>query len=216
MSRAEIKEWSKEKIKGHIWEILIPIVVASVLTSFSVGYDVIRTSEGFKVNTGINYGIFFYFVQVGIIWFMIQFINDKEYKFTDIFRFVNDYVRIFIVNLLQLIFVALWTLCFIIPGIIKCFAYALVPYILGDSNYKNLSYKEVLKKSEEMMDGHKMDYFVFILSFIGWFILAVFTLGILLIWLIPYYTTAQVKFLNDIKTNYEGPVKEKKKTAKKK
>ena len=135
---------------------------------------------------------------------MVKFINDQKYEFKDIFHFSNDYVRIFLVNLLQIIFVALWTILLVVPGIIKAFSYALVPYLLADDKYKDLGYRDLLKKSEEMMNGHKMDYFVFCLSFIGWFLLACVTAGILLIWLSPYFTTAQVKFLNDIKTGAEG------------
>ena len=86
----------------------------------------------------------------------------------------------------------------------KAFAYALVPFLLADDKYKDLSYTEVLKKSEEMMKGHRMDYFVFCLSFIGWFLLAIPTLGLICIWLSPYYETARVKFLNDIKVTAEG------------
>ena len=112
--------------------------------------------------------------------------------------------RIFLVNLLQCVFIFLWALLLIVPGIIKAFAYSLVPFLLADDKYKDLGYKAVLQKSEEMMNGHKMDYFVFNLSFIGWALLIPFTFGLILIWLAPYYTTAKTKFLNDIKTSQEG------------
>ena len=105
---------------------------------------------------------------------------------------------------LSFFFKLLWTLLLIVPGIIKAFAYALVPYLLSDDKYKDLGYREVLKKSEEMMNGHKMDYFVLNLSFIGWYLLVLPTLGLILIWLSPYVTTAQVKFLNDVKEDFEG------------
>ena len=204
MSRAELKQWAKEKIKGHIWELLITVAVASILTTLTIGGHSTFNSDGsWDYSAGINLGFFLYFVQVGLTYFMVQFINDKEHEFKDLFRFTGDYVRIFVVNLLQDIFVALWTLLLIVPGIMKAFAYALVSFILADEKYKDLGYMDVLKKSEEMMNGHKMDLFVFELSFIGWWILAGFTLGILCIWLIPYYSTAKYKFLNDIKTGAE-------------
>lgn len=207
MDRVEIKKWAKEKIKGHIWELLIPIVVAGILTNLTVGQQITTGADGgasVQVSGGINLGFFFYFVTVGLTYFMVKFINDEKHEFKDLFHFINDYVRIFVVNLLQTIFIVLWALLLVIPGIIKAFAYALVPFLLADDKYKDLSYTEVLKKSEEMMNGHKMDYFVFCLSFIGWFLLAIPTLGLLLIWLSPYYETARVKFLNDIKTDAEG------------
>ena len=196
MSRVELKNWAKEKIKGHIWELFVPILVAGILVGLAIPTG--ETEEGAK--TFLNLGFFFYFVQVGLVWFMVKFINDQDHEFKDLFHFANDYVRIFLVNLLQTIFVALWAILLVVPGIIKAFSYALVPYLLADDKYKDLGYRDLLKKSEEMMNGHKMDYFVFCLSFIGWFLLACVTAGILLIWLSPYFTTAQVKFLNDIKT----------------
>ena len=204
MSRVEIKQWAKEKIKGHLWELLIPIIIASVLTSLTVGQKVEMVDGTLKVTSaGISLGIFFYFVQVGLIYFMTKFITDKEHGLGDLFHFANDYVRTFLTGLLMAVFVFLWSLLLVVPGIIKAIAYSLVPYLLADEKYNKLGYKEILLKSEEMMNGHKMDYFVLFLSFIGWHILAIFTLGILEIWIIPYQTTATVKFLNDIKENYK-------------
>ena len=55
-----------------------------------------------------------------------------------------------------------------------------------------------------MMDGHKADYFMLGLSFIGWHILALFTFGLLELWILPYQYTAMTKFLNDIKISTEG------------
>lgn len=216
MDRVEIKKWAKEKIKGHIWELLVPIIVTGILTGLTVGQHVTTATDGgfsYKVEGGVNLGIFFYFVTVGLTYFMVKFINDQDHEFKDLFRFFGDYVRIFLVNLLQVVFIVLWTLCFIVPGIIKALSYALVPFLLADDKYKDLGYRDLLKKSEEMMNGHKMDYFVFCLSFIGWFLLAPFTLFLLFIWLSPYFETARTKFLNDIKTAAEGGVVSKESTT---
>ena len=206
MERAELKTWAKAKIKGHIWELLVPILVASILTGLTVGQKVTTGENGLEVSGGYNLGFFLYFVQVGLVWFMVKFVNDQEHNFKDLFHFAGDYVRIFVVNLLQLLIVGLFALLLIVPGIIKLFSFALVPYLLADDKYKDLGYKAVLDKSAEMMNGHKMDYFMFCLSFFGWFLLLPFTFGLLAIWLAPYFTTAQVKFLNDIKTAAEGSV----------
>lgn len=203
VSRIEIKQWAKEKIKGHLWEILIPIIIASILTTLTVGLEVKIVDGVLKIRPGIYLGIIFYFVQVGLIYFMTNFINDKEHGLNDLFHFSNDYVRAFLTALLMVIYVFLWTLLLIIPGIIKMISYSLVPYLLGDKKYNKLGYKEILLKSEEMMDGNKMNFFILTLSFIGWHILAIFTLGILEIWIIPYQATATVKFLNSIKENYK-------------
>ena len=99
MNGAEIKKWSKEKIKGKIWELLIPILVASILTGLTIGQKVVQTENGISVEGGVNLGIFLYFVQVGLVYFMVKFINDQPHEFKDLFYFTKDYVRIFLVNL---------------------------------------------------------------------------------------------------------------------
>ena len=130
---------------------------------------------------------------------MINFITDKKYEFNDIFHFSKDFVKALVVSLLQIIFVFLWTLLLIVPGIIKWLSYALVPYIMADDKYSNMSEMDILRKSQEMMMGHKMDYFVLLLSFIGWHILAIPTLFLLELWIVPYQQTTVTKFLYDIK-----------------
>ena len=204
MNRVELKNWAKQKIKGHIWEILIPVIVAGILSGITVGQKFTMEGGILHYNGGISLGIFFYFVQVGLASFMVKFVNEKKCEFKELFAYINDYVRIFLTAILEIIFVFLWTLLLIVPGIIKAFSYALVDLLLADSKYNDLECKDILKKSQEMMNGHKMDLFIFELSFIGWHILAIFTLGLLEIWIIPYYTTAKYKFLDDIKKSNES------------
>lgn len=203
MNRTELKNWAKGKIKGHIGELLVAIIIASLVSNITIGASYKFDANNFQVNPGISVGILFYFVQVGFTYYMIRFIKDEQRELKDLFKYSNDFGRIFLTGLLESIFTFLWTLLFIIPGIIKAIAYSLVTFILADEKYKDLSYTQILKKSEEMMQGHKMDYFMLQLSFIGWHILAVFTLGLLEIWILPYENTATYKFLNDIKEEYE-------------
>ena len=90
----------------------------------------------------------------------------------------------------------------VVPGIILCFAYAMVPYVLRDN--PELSCTETMAKSREMMKGHKWELFVLYLSFIGWAILCVFTLFIGFLWLTPYMQMTETKFYEKIRTEYEG------------
>ncbi len=199
MDRAQIKDWAKKKIKGHVWEILIAIIITSLLTGLTVGQSAKWEDGKFIYHQGYQIGaILFCFVNVGFAAYMIKFVNDKERSYKELFDYYKDFVRIFVTQLLSGIFIMLWTLLLIVPGIIKAISYSLVNIILSDEKYKDLSYMDVLKKSETLMNGHKMDYFVLQLSFIGWHLLAILTLGILEIWIAPYQETATYKFLNDI------------------
>lgn len=133
---------------------------------------------------------------------MVSFVTDKEYNFEQIFSKFKNWKKILIVYWQQTVIVFLFTLLLIIPGIIKSFGYSLIPYILMDD--PDMISTEKLKLSEEMMKGHKMELFMLELSFIGWHILAIFTLGILEIWIILYQRTTVTKFLNDSKENYKS------------
>ena len=200
MTNSEIKQWAKEKIKGNWTKILPAIIVAGILTNLSIGGG--QTENGYS--SGYSLGWIFYFVEIGLVAYMVKFINDEKVEFKDIFNYSKDFGRAIGAVLLQGLFVFLWALLLIIPGIIKLISYSLVPYLMADSKYDNVGITDLLKKSEEMMNGHKIDYFILNLSFIGWHILAIFTLFILEIWIVPYQTTANTKFLNDIKLSYEA------------
>lgn len=99
--------------------------------------------------------------------------------------------------ILSTIYIFLWTLLLVIPGIIKSYSYALTPYILVE--HPEMSANEAIEESMRLMDGHKFDLFYLQLSFIGWAILSILSLGLGFFWLIPYQMTAQAAFYRDIK-----------------
>ena len=201
MNRKEIKIWSKDKIKGKIWKVLPAIFVASIITNLSFFIDIHSTRVTLPVGS-----IIFYFVEVGLTLFMINFITDKEYKIDDLFTTSKEIKKYMIFGLVKYLYIFLWTLLFIIPGIIKSFAYSMSDLLLLDEKYKDLKETDILKKSEEIMKGHKGELFLLELSFIGWHILAIFTLFILEIWIVPYEQTAKTKYLYNLKNEYENNI----------
>ena len=102
---------------------------------------------------------------------------------------------------LAAIFIFLWSLLLVIPGIVKCFSYSMTPFILEEN--PELSANEAIDRSRAMMKGHKFDLFWLILSFIGWMILCFFTLGLGWLWLAPYMQTSVAAFYEDVKADYE-------------
>ena len=88
------------------------------------------------------------------------------------------------------------SLLFVIPGIIMALAYSMVAYIIIDTDKTGV---DAMKESRAMMKGYKWNYFVFGLSFIGWILLTPFTFGLLLIWLYPYMTVADVLYYEKLK-----------------
>jgi len=201
MDRVELKNWAKKKVEGKRWNLLPAILVALIITNFTI---VTGKNADTGVYNTVSVGWILFFVEIGLVYYMVKFINDEKYEFVDIFHFSKDFVKAFVTALLRNIFIFLWTLLLIIPGIMKAFSYALIPMIMADDKYKDLGYMDILKKSQDMMQGHRMDLFILSLSFIGWHILAIFTFGLLELWILPYQKTAETKFLYDVKTAYEG------------
>jgi uncharacterized membrane protein len=111
----------------------------------------------------------------------------------------NRFAEIFLTMLLKCIYIYLWTLLLIVPGIIKAYSYALTEYILQDD--PDCKYDEAIEKSMKMMDGHKMQMFLLDLSFIGWGILCLLTLGIGFLFLKPYMNTAHAHFYEELKAD---------------
>jgi uncharacterized membrane protein len=110
-------------------------------------------------------------------------------------RYWRNVLGMFLVGL----FTGLWALLFIIPGIIKSYAYALTPYILVDN--PELGPNQARLKSIEMMRGYKWKLFGLDLSFIGWILLCILSLGIGFIWIGPYIRTARAAFYYDLVEN---------------
>lgn len=204
MTRAEIKKWAKLKIKGKMWNVLGVSLIAGLINGISTTSSSESDIEVLIIELIISFvcGILAMIIDVGLIRWMTNFINDKETKIEILFSKFKDWKQVTMVFIHQFAMVLLYTLLLIIPGMIKALGYSLVPYILA--NDSNMGSDEVLKLSEKMMKGHKMDLFMFSLSFIGWHLLAIFTLGILEIWIIPYQETATTKYLLDIKAEYEN------------
>ena len=110
--------------------------------------------------------------------------SPEPVSFSDFIEGFNNWASAILSVLWQLLWIFLWTLLFIIPGIIKAIAYSQMYYLIVE--YKDLSVTKAMRISMEITKGHKWDLFVMYLSFLGWDILSMFTLGILQLWLTPY------------------------------
>jgi len=114
--------------------------------------------------------------------------------------------RIWSTQILKYIYILLWSLLFVIPGVIKSYSYSMTEYVLKDN--PELKNNEAIEKSMKMMQGNKLRLFLLHLSFIGWYILSFLTLGIGFFWLIPYVETAQAAFYEDLKAQQEPIMEE--------
>lgn len=113
-------------------------------------------------------------------------------------RYTRVFCALFLINL----FTFLWALLLIIPGIMKAFSYALTPYILLDD--PELTARQAITRSCEIMQGRRWKLFCLYLSFIGWGILSLLTFGIGFLWLVPYMNASIAAFYEDARAEYEA------------
>lgn len=199
MNRAEIKAKAKESLKGKYGDAIavmaIPFGIA-LMIGFVVGFlglDENTTTLISEIVSIIVTGL----IGFGTFNFYLKISRNEPVTYKELFNKTNMFWPYIAITLLVTLFTMLWSFLFIIPGIIATLSYTLVYYIKLDN--PELSALEVIKKSKQMMNGHKWDLFVLELSFIGWGILSIFTFGILTLWLTPYMHVTYANFYNSLK-----------------
>ena len=135
-------------------------------------------------------------LQLGYADFLLKQHDGREFSLGDLFSQFDRFGTGFAQNFLRGLYVTLWSLLLIIPGIIKGLSYSMTPFILAEN--PNMSASEAIDASKNLMDGHKMDLFILDLTFIGWDLLASLTLNLGNIALNPYKNAAHAAFYRQI------------------
>ena len=136
------------------------------------------------------------FIGVGYAKFNLNLVDKKNAAFETLFEYFSRWKTTTIARLLRALYVFLWSLLFIIPGIVAGFSYAMTDYILAEN--PEMSASEAISRSKEMMEGNRLRLFCLEFSFIGWSILCAFTMGIGNLWLTPYRQAATAAFYREV------------------
>ncbi len=138
----------------------------------------------------------------GVAVTFLEVSRGLKVNYGNLFKGYKDFVRIFLTLLLKTVYILLWTLLLIVPGIVKNYSYAMTEYVLADR--KDLSYDQAIEESMRLMQGNKWRLFVLDLSFLGWVLLCVLTLGIGFVFLTPYMYVARAHFYADLLAADQG------------
>lgn len=122
--------------------------------------------------------------------------ENRQDEVSVIFSRFDIFLKAMGLNLFMALFIWLWSLLFIVPGIIAAYRYCLAPYLMAEN--PNLGIREAVNMSKELMAGNKWRLFCLHLSFIGWGILSALTCGIGDLWLNPYIYAANAAFYVDL------------------
>ena len=158
-----------QDIVAVAFTVIVVLIVAAIVLAIGIALDVLLLNP----------------VQVGINRFMVKSLDDTARIAEVGYTFDHNYKNGVKVMFFKDLYVVLWSLLFIVPGIYKAYQYRMVPYILGE--YPDMTYQEVLQRSKDMMDGQKWDAFVLDLSFILWHMLGGITCGLAEIFYVAPY-----------------------------
>ncbi|HYF83248.1 MAG TPA: DUF975 family protein [Clostridia bacterium] len=215
----ELKTTAKENLDGK-WLIAIAVcVVAWLLVEAFISNNgasasfkfimengnLVRVPNGGNPFNGLMSLVSFIIggpIYFGVAAFFLKLARHEHAEFSELFSGFSLFKTNFVLNFFIMVFTVLWTLLLIVPGIIAAIKYSMAYFIVNDN--PGIGALEAITRSKEMMNGHKMRFLEMWLGFLGWFILGVVTLGLGMIYAIPYYRAAKANFYLDLKESYNG------------
>lgn len=135
-------------------------------------------------------------IELGFAQYLLKQYNHANFELQDLFSQFDRFGQGFAQKFLRGLYVFLWSLLFVIPGIVKSYAYAMTPFIMAEN--PDMSASEAIDASVQLMDGHKGELFTLDLTFIGWGLLAALTLNLGNLALNPYRNAAYAAFYKDL------------------
>ncbi|MDA9471541.1 DUF975 family protein [Enterococcus sp. 5H] len=225
---AELKSEAKGILRGR-WKDSVLMCLVPTLVAIAIGLllffllllpaitflqnnsDIMNSTASYDGNSGGGSGGFVGGIigalfSVGISWTFLDLLRGKRQEirpFSDAFRgFAGPVIlAVICIYLLMTIFISLWLLLLVIPGIIKGYSYSQAYFIFYDEfeeTGQRPGFLSCITQSRHLMKGHKGHLFVLDLSFIGWHILALLTFGIGYLWLTPYISATKAAFYENL------------------
>jgi uncharacterized membrane protein len=195
-SNKELRAAARAQLKGKWGTAILLYIICGILASagnfatLSLGNSRFIASFGIGVLIGAP-------LSLGMLSCFIKLVRNEPFRLENLFDGFSRYGTAVISMILMEIFVMLWSILLIIPGIIAGLRYSMTFFIIYDN--PGISAMDALKASKEMMVGYKGKLFLLYLSFIGWVLLCILTLGIGLLWLAPYTIASFANFYQNIK-----------------
>lgn len=193
INRAQIKENAKAQLQnnlfGNIWlmallAVFIQSAILGIASQLYVGQLILMGP-----------------LSIGVSLIFLKLVRgENKVDLGDMFvSFSQRFSKDLLLGLMITIFTALWAMLFIVPGIVKSYAYSMAYFISLD--HPGWEWKQCIDESNRITQGHKGELFVLDLSFIGWYFVGSLCLGIGALWVAPYHMTAKANYYEVLKNN---------------
>ena len=185
MNRKQAKKLALDTLKNRWGEAIVVSLLYGIILS------------ALSALLGVGGLLFGSILLIGYYTILIEASINKKFNIEKIVSGLNGdtLANRIVLSVIKNLYIFLWSLLFIIPGIVKSYAYALAEFITMEN--PEMSASDCLRLSQERMDGHKKDIFLLDLSFIGWHILCMFTFGIGYLFLAPYMAQTRIHYIDE-------------------
>lgn len=211
MNYSLLRKRARDNLSG-MWPLAIAVAaVAALLGGIGQNFipdieysqKIFHLEENFRFTwkTGIFSTLAFILggtLELGYCQFLLKQHDKQDPEFNDLFSQFHRFGTGFAQQFLRGLYIFLWSLLLVVPGIVAAYRYAMTPYILTD--HPELTTSEAIERSKRMMDGHKGELFVLDLTFIGWQILAMVCLNLGFLFVNPYQSAARAAFYRELLT----------------
>lgn len=183
-----LMEQARASLKGK-WGIAVAAaVIYMVIHILSGSIDAIGWIIGLVISGPLGVGYYRFFLSIG---------RSQEVKLEQLFDgFRTSFLNSFVAWLLVCVFVILWALLLIVPGIIAAISYSMTFLIIAED--PRIDAYKAIQKSKELMMGHKKKFFYLGCRFLGWIALGILSLGIGFLWILSYMTASVTLFYRDL------------------
>ena len=184
MNRAELKTRAKQMMKGNLGMLIVCMIIVGAVEGVA---NAVFAPVGVAVSACVTGPLL-----LGTAYVYLNIARGYTPSVKVLFSGFGRFVDALVLMILRSIFIFLWSLLFVIPGIIKAISYSQAFYVLAE--HPEMGGKEALDESIAIMDGHKMEYFMLGISFIPWIFLIAVTFGIASFFVVPYMETTYTCF----------------------
>ena len=208
IDRPQLRAKARASLGGHIfagtWLCMVLVCfIQSILTSLGSNLSSRWPNNYFVLSFGGAISLAVIILVVGPIAYGVAKISlsvargNEKVNIEDLFSgYRENFQASMLLGFLECVFVFLWSLLLVVPGIIKYYAYSMAFYIQQDSENKDWNY--CITESRKRMNGHKWDLFVLDLSFLGWYIVGLLCLGVGVLWVMSYHELARTHFYETV------------------
>lgn len=193
-SNKEIMTRARESLRNN-WK--VPVIVTLV-------YLVIAAMSGQSEALNLAFSLILGGpIALGFAFFYLGGVRQQRFDSAVFGQAFQQFLNAMLTYILVGLLVVLWSLLLIIPGILAALSYSLTFYVMHDE--PQLHTLQAIRRSKELMYGHRWQLFCLGFRFLGWSLLALLTLGIGFLWLLPYFQTAMAHFYEEV-LNSQGLV----------